>query len=288
MKLGAFLPPWGASATPDDFDRVAVAVERLGYESLWTGDHVVFPRQVDSRYPYNASGRFPFDVEQPLYEPTTLLAYLAARTTTVRLGVSVLVLPLRNPVATAKALAGIDSLAGGRLRLGVGVGWLREEFEALDSDFEARGEVTDEWLAILRHLWTQTAPLAYVGRRYRFPELAFLPRPAHSIPILVGGNSKAAMGRAARLGDGWHGVRLPADAVRERVAWIAGRLREEGRDRSAFEVVLRTAVLPGEAGRSLEQYSAAGVDELIIEVPDADSDERLDVLGRIAEAAVNI
>ena len=285
MRLGAFLPPWGRPATPEDFDQAAASIERLGYDSLWIGDHVVFPRDVASRYPYNPTGEFPFDREQPLYEPLTLLAYLAALTSRVGLGVSVLVLPMRNPVLVAKALADVDALARGRLRLAVGVGWLREEFAALGSDFEARGEVTDEWVAILRHLWTQSAPTAFTGRRYRFAPVALLPRPSRPLPILVGGNSKAAMRRAVRLGDGWHGVRLSPEQVRERVAWLAERLGAEGRDGAHLEVVLRTRVTPSEAGRALQLYASAGVDELIVEVPDAGTEERLDVLARIAEAA---
>ncbi len=175
MRLGAFLPPWGEHATPANFDRLAQEVEELGYHSLWTGDHVVFPRDVASTYPYNATGAFPFDRGQPLFEPITLLAYLAGRTSTVRLGVSVLVVPMRNPVVTAKMLAGIDALARGRLELGVGVGWLREEFDVLAADFAARGEVAEEWIAILRQLWTASQPTGFEGRHYRFSPLALVP-----------------------------------------------------------------------------------------------------------------
>jgi probable F420-dependent oxidoreductase len=280
MRLGAFFPPWGSTATPEDFDRVAEAVESMGYESLWTGDHVVFPVEVASRYPYNATGQFPFDREEPLYEPLTLLSYLAARTSQVRLGTSVLVLPMRNPVMAAKALADIDSLARGRLQVGIGVGWMREEFDALGADFDARGEIADEWVAVLRRLWTEPAS-SFEGRYYRFQRLTLNPRPARPIPVLVGGNSRAAMQRAARLGDGWHGVRLDVDEIRRRVEWLEGRLSQDGRQRLGFRIVLRTSLDWMHAAAALEAYARAGVDELVVEVPEADTRERLQVLARV-------
>jgi probable F420-dependent oxidoreductase len=283
MRLGAFLPPWGDQATPADFDRLARGVEDLGYDSLWTGDHVVFPRDVRSPYPYNATGAFPFDRDQPLFEPITLLAYLAGRTTTVRLGVSVLVLPMRNPLVTAKMLGGIDALARGRLELGIGVGWLREEFQALAADFAMRGEVTEEWIAIVRQLWTASSPSAFEGRHYRFPPLALPPKPDRRIPILIGGNSPTALRRAAHVGDGWHGVRLSPAQVREAVTTLRTGLAEAGRDPAGFRVVLRASVTPGGAARQLESYAAAGVDDLIVEVPDASTDRRLHVLAAVRE-----
>lgn len=280
MRLGAFLPPWGAHATPGDFDRLARSVEEMGYDSLWTGDHVVFPRDVVSRYPYSATGAFPFDRDQPLFEPITLLAYLAGRTSRVRLGVSVLVLPMRNPVTTARALAGVDALARGRLEVGVGVGWLREEFEALGADFAARAETTDEWIAILRRLWTAAEADTFEGRRYRVPPLTLVPRPVRPIPILVGGNSRRALSRAARLGDGWHCVRLSPEQVRAGVERLRDLLIGAGRDPASCRVVLRAAVDASSAG-DLERYAAAGVDELIVEVPDVSTARRLETLAGV-------
>ena|SRR5215472_5466910 len=284
MRLGAFLPPWGDHATPADFDLLARRVEELGYDSLWTGDHVVFPRDVVSPYPYNATGAFPFDRDQPLFEPVTLLAYLAGRTTTIRLGISVLVLPMRNPVITAKMLADIDNLTRGRLELGVGVGWLREEFEALAADFGARGDLMDEWLTILRRLWTASSPTGFDGRHYRFAPLALRPRPDRSIPIVIGGNSRSALRRAARLGDGWHGVRLAPDQVHGAVSRLQADLADADRDLAGFRVVLRTSVNPESAARELESYAAAGVDELIVEVPETSTEQRLRVLAAVREA----
>ena len=284
MKLGAFLPPWGDQATPADFDLLARSVEDLGYDSLWTGDHVVFPRDVVSPYPYNATGAFPFDRDRPLFEPVTLLAYLAGRTTTIRLGISVLVLSMRNPVITAKMLAGIDKLTRGRLELGVGVGWLQEEFEALAADFASRGELTEEWITILRQLWTADSPTGFEGRHYRFAPLALLPRPDRPIPIVIGGNSRSALRRAARVGDGWHGVRLAPEQVHGAVRRLQTDLADANRDPAGFRVVLRTSVKPEDAARELESYATAGVDELIVEVPEASTERRLGVLAMVREA----
>ena len=284
MRLGAFLPPWGDPATPADFDLMAHGVEDLGYDSLWTGDHVVFPRDVVSPYPYNATGAFPFDLDQPLFEPVTLLAYLAGRTTTVRLGMSVLVLPMRNPVVTAKMLAGIDNLTRGRLELGVGVGWLREEFEALAADFASRGELTEEWITILRQLWTAGSPTGFEGRHYRFAPLVLLPRPDRPIPIVIGGNSRSALRRAAQFGDGWHGVRLAPEQVHGAVGRLQADLADANRNPAGFRVVLRTSVTPEDAARELESYAAAGVDELIVEVPETSTERRLHVLASVREA----
>ena len=284
MRLGAFLPPWGEHATPADFEQLAQSVEDLGYDSLWTGDHVVLPRDVVSPYPYNATGAFPFDRDQPVFEPVTLLAYLAGRTTRVRLGISVLVLPMRNPVITAKMLADIDNLTRGRLELGVGVGWLREEFEALAADFAARGKLAEEWITILRQLWTAGSPTGFEGQHYRFAPLALLPRPGRPIPIVIGGNSRSALRRAARFGDGWHGVRLAPEQVREAVRRLHADVADANRDPAGFRVVLRTSVNPEDAGRELESYAAAGVDELIVEVPETSTERRLRVLASVRDA----
>ncbi len=281
MRVGVFLPPWGAAATPDDFDRTAAAVEELGYDSLWVGDHVVFPLGVRSLYPYDESGRSPFDPRAPLYEPITLLGYLAARTSRVRLGTSVLVLPIRHPVLTAKMVAVVAALARNRLVIGVGAGWMREEFEALGGDFTSRGAVTDEWIAVFRHLFEGGSEDRFAGRHVRFGPLGFVPRPDPSPPILVGGNSWAALRRAARTGDGWHPLRRPPEWVAERASELHASLEREGRDPSSFSIVYRGA-LGNDATATLAAYRDAGVDEFVIEVPDADTDARIEVIASVS------
>ena len=274
MRLGAFLPPWGPTAIPAEIDELAAAIEDFGYDSLWVGDHIVFPRRVESPYPYNPERRSPFDPDQPLYEPATLLAYLAARTRRVRLGTSVLVLPQREPLLAAKQAAAVDALSRGRLVLGVGAGWMSEEFEALGTPFAERGARLDEWIAILRHAWT--APdRPFQGRFRSLPALAMVP--ARAIPVLIGGQSRPALRRAARLGDGWSGIRLaPAD-----VAQAAAELRRLDAP-EGFEIVVRG---PLGSPRELTGYREAGVTEYVVEVPDVSTGRRIGRLGEIARAA---
>ncbi|MCA1841655.1 MAG: TIGR03619 family F420-dependent LLM class oxidoreductase, partial [Actinobacteria bacterium] len=248
MKLSAFLPPWGPEARPDDFDRVASAVDASGFDCLWIGDHVAFPRSVASSYPYNDPKASPFDPDAPHFEPFGLLGYLAARTQRVRLGVSVLVLPMRNPVESAKVLAGVDLLSRGRLVVGVGAGWMEEEFRVLGSDFATRGPRTDECISILRGLWTGESE-ALAGQHYFFEPLGFAPRPG-PIPILVGGNTPAAMRRAARLGDGWHALRLPPGELAEGADRVRGLRCQAKGGADGFLVVTRDSLIDPAVARA--------------------------------------
>jgi probable F420-dependent oxidoreductase len=276
LKLGAFLPPWGPTATPDEIDETVLAIEAAGYASLWVGDHVVFPRRVESPYPYNVDRRSPFDPDQPLYEPATLLAYVAARTSRVRLGISVLVLPQREPLLAAKQLAVVDALSRGRLVVGVGAGWMREEFEALGMPFDDRGARTDEWISILRHAWMRPHE-PFRGRFRSFDPVGMLP--SRPIPILIGGQSPPALRRAARLGEGWNGVRLSPDEVRAAVS----RLRGLGAGPS-FEIVVRG---PMDDPRRLSDYAGAGVDEFVVEVPNVTTAQRVGRFQAVAAAAAS-
>lgn len=273
IRLGAFIPPWGPAATPDDFDRAAAGIEALGYEAIWIGDHAIFPRGVESTYPYNASGKSPFDPDQPLFEPLTLLGYLAARTARVSLGLSVLVLPMRHPVLVAKMVANVQALSRGRVILGVGAGWMKEEFDLLGAAYATRGAGTDEHIRRLRTLWKGDEP-----------GVGFEPRPRPLPPILIGGSTGPALRRAARLGDGWNAIRMSPDEIAATVARLHLMLREQGRDPSEFSIVLR-APLPVEgAAEKLDQYARAGVTEFTVEVPEASTEARLEHLARIGSA----
>jgi probable F420-dependent oxidoreductase len=287
MRIGVFAPPWGPTASPADLAAIAEAAERLGYPSLWVGDHVVFPRRVTSTYPYNESGNSPFDPDGPLLDSLTLLAWLAGKTTDIDLGVSVLVLPMRNPVEIAKLLADVAALSNDRLAVGVGAGWMREEFDTLGADFDHRGRITDEWIAIMRHLWEGRRD-AFAGTFYRFDPVGFEPRPGR-LPIIVGGNSAPAMRRAAR-NDGWHALRMAPEDLAPRVLEVRAMVAAEGRDPDRFDIVHRGPLLtdplrPPEAGadvqlretvaRRLDAYRRSGVTELIVEWPEATTAERL-------------
>jgi probable F420-dependent oxidoreductase len=206
MRYGFYLPTRGRTASPDALETLVTRAEGLGFSSVVIADHIVFPVTITSKYPYTVSGAFPGQGDA--LEQLSLMAFVAGTSRTLRLISSVMILPYRNPVTTAKMLATIDVLSRGRVTVGVGVGWLREEFEALGApDFDRRGAVSDEYLRIFKALWTQD-PASYHGEFYRFDSVRCLPHPVQKPhpPIWVGGHSKAALRRVARLGDGWHPV----------------------------------------------------------------------------------
>jgi probable F420-dependent oxidoreductase len=229
VKLGVQLPNIGLLEGRDAFVRTARAAEELGYDSVWTGDHVVFPVESASPYPYHRGGTYSPD---PLiaYDALIALAVVAGCTERVELGTGVLVLPQRNPLLTAKQLASLDALSNGRVILGAGAGWLAEEFVALDApDFAQRGAVLEEWVAILQSCWTDDEP-RFEGNHYRFDPIHFQPRPARSIPILIGGNSRAALRRAGRIGDGWFGTAVTLEEAASSIGAVRESAELAGRD----------------------------------------------------------
>ncbi len=247
MNFGFSLPGRGPLAKPDLILRLAQKAAQLDYASLFVTDHVVLPVRSKSRYPYHPSGEFPGGADQDYLEPLTLMTYLAASTRKIRLGTSVLVVPYRNPVVTAKMLATLDVLSGGRVILGAGVGWLEEEFVALGAPpFAERGKVTDEYLRVMRECWTKDR-VQFHGTYYRASDVIFRPKPVQkpAIPIWIGGHTDGALRRAGELGDGWHpiGLRPPAllhppeyaEKVKQIHAWAA----RAGRDPREITLTFR-------------------------------------------------
>ncbi len=275
IRLGAKLPHTAELAMRRGPARMAAELEAAGFDSLWVSDHVVFPHHTTSRYPFAADGLVTWPLDDAYLEPLVVLGAVAAATTRIAIGTSVVIAPMRNPVLLAKQVATIDAMSGGRLTLGVGAGWLREEFEALDADFGARGEVLDEWISIAQACWTGSAG-PFDGKHYRLPGPIYCrPAPEGGIPILIGGMSRHALRRAATV-DGWLG-QYPLETMSERdVAAAAGVMRHEGeqaglsRERlDALRVVVR---LTGAAGRlnavasRLGRLAAAGATEVIVDV----------------------
>ena len=205
-EYGFPLPTNGPLATSDNLVAIARHGEELGFGVARIGDHVVIPRHIATRHPGSPKPGFPGAESGEWLDSLTVLTFLAGQTSSIKLVASVIVLPLRPPVLTAKILATLDVLSGGRLIVGCGVGWMREEFEALDAPpFDERGAVSDEYILAFKELWTSDNP-AFDGKYCRFGDIAFLPKPVQRPhpPIWVGGNSPAAMRRAARLGDAWY------------------------------------------------------------------------------------
>lgn len=260
---------------------VAMAAERLGFDGVWIPDHAVAMTATDSAYPYSATGKPSFQPDTPFADPFTMLGHLAAVTERVRLGIGVFVLPLRHPLLAARAAMSVQELSGGRLVLGVGVGWLAAEFAALDAAFANRGARMEEQLAIMRAAW-RGEPMRHDGRWYRFAELTIAPPVSTPIPVLIGGASAPALDRAVRLGDGWYAPPGPLEQTAASVRDVGDRLARHGRDRASFQIVVRAPeATPTEAIPILEDL---GVDETVVNLPRdvAHPDEIVDWLERLA------
>jgi probable F420-dependent oxidoreductase len=307
MRYGFYLPTRGRSAEPDALETLVRRGEALGFHSTVIADHIVFPATIASKYPYTVSGAFPGGGDA--LEQLTLMAFVAAKTTRLRLITSVMILPYRNPVLTAKMLATVDVLSRGRLTVGVGVGWLREEFEALDApDFDRRGAVSDEYLQIFKTLWTRN-PASFAGEFYRFEDLRCLPQPVQKPhpPIWIGGHSTPALRRVARHGDGWHpvganpAVPLRPAELRVSLDQLFRMTEAEGRDPSALTISFKAPVydvsattLTGTERRpfsgSAQQvaddvgaYEKLGVSELVFDFRSEHLAETLDRMERFAQ-----
>ncbi len=310
MHFGFALPSRGALARPDTLVKLAERADALRYSSAFVTDHVVIPTAYSSTYPYSPTGKAGSDWNEGYLEPLALLSFLAGATSRVRLGTSVLVVPYRNPVVTAKMLATLDVMSGGRVILGAGVGWLREEFEALHSPpFDERGKVTDEYLRLMRDCWTRE-PVAFDGTYYRMGPVSALPKPAQKggIPIWTGGHTDVALKRAGELADGWHpiGHRAPASLYpaeyAEKVAVIHDWARKAGRNpktitlsfRVPLELRPKRAKAPGgdripfrgtaaEVIQDIREYEALGVTHVVFDLTPQDLRGQLAMMERFAE-----
>ncbi|HEY4276827.1 MAG TPA: TIGR03619 family F420-dependent LLM class oxidoreductase [Conexibacter sp.] len=267
---------------------MARTLEEAGYDSLWVSDHIVLPETIRSRYPFSEDGIATWPTDSPYFDALIALALAAAATERVRLGTAVLVLPLRNPVQFAKQAASIDVASNGRLELAVGAGWLEEEFDALGVPFKQRGTRMVEWLAIARDCWSGRTR-GHSSVRYELAaDTLCLPTPAHQIPVMIGGHSPLAIGRAGTVGDGWlaqHDAHsLDPDEIERAIATMQEAAREAGGDGSVKpRVVLRIVGSMGKAAevaKGLPALARAGVDEVIVDVPvELDGAKRdLDVL----------
>ena len=266
MKFGLMFTNTGMGSTGAGALDLATRAERLGFESLWTVEHVVVPSGYQSAYPYHSSGKMAGGAEEfDLPDPLMWLAFVASATSTIRLATGVLIVPQRNPLILAKEVATLDVLSGGRVTLGVGVGWLEEEFNALGVPFADRGRRLDDYVEAMRTLWA--GGKATLHNTYTsFDECISLPRPANgTVPIVVGGHSKAAAKRAARLGDGF----FPGNGTPEELTDVYALFREEcaalGRDPSAVELTAGTGARSfDELAARVEQLESLGVSRAVL------------------------
>ena len=258
MKFGLRYANTGRNVWPDKAVAIAQAAEQAGFESIWTVDHVVVPQDYKSAYPYSTSGRMGDGREDLQFpDPLIYMAYIASVTKTIRLATGILIIPQRNPVVTAKQIATLDALSGGRVDLGIGVGWLEEEFNAIGVPFADRGKRTDECIEAMRALWSQDVA-EYHGELVDFDPIYCRPQPVNgTVPIIVGGHSKAAARRAGRFGDGFFPAR---GASIELFDMVRASAREFGRDPDAIELI---ASVP-EKLEDIPELAKIGVSRILI------------------------
>ena len=288
MKVGVIIPNFSTPADPATIVEIAQAAEQLGFDSVWTTDHIMMPRGYDEPYGH-------------IYEALISLAYLAGVTSKIELGTSVIVLPMRNPVLIAKEAASLDALSGGRLIFGIGAGWLKREFEFLGARFDDRGARFEEYLRAIREYWTSPEP-SFEGQYVQFSDVNVSPRPSRvgGPPIWIGGSSRPALRRSATLADGWHPVGAPVDVFGDGMArirelaggrTITGSLRTRvavGRvlpeSKNAQGMVMATlSGEPEQVVAGIKAYEAAGLDHLVAQFGDNTRDSILADMRRFAE-----
>lgn len=259
MQVGIHLPHAGEQATPALIRRLAIRAEALGLSDVWVSEHIIVPRRLFPRSPL-------------FYDPVLTLTWVAAVTQTIRLGTSVLVLPMRHPLPLAKELSTLHNFSEGRLILGAGVGWLEPEFAALGVPFRERGRRMDEGIDMMRAVWSQD-PVTFHGRHIaaEMEEMTMMPQPVSPIPLWIGGSSPAALARTTRIADGWHGSRYTP----EEAAPIIQRLRAE-RPEPGFAISMRVqwdGRDEGELRARLDAYAAVGVGHVMVAPEDRDVDD---------------
>ncbi|MFE7569900.1 LLM class F420-dependent oxidoreductase [Streptomyces sp. NPDC057539] len=262
MRVGLHALGIGGGARPEVIRAVATAAETHGFARLWCGEHVVLVDAPASRYPYSADGRIAVPADTDWLDPLLALTFAAAVTSRIELATGVILLPEHNPVVVAKQAATLDMLSAGRFSLGVGVGWSAEEFAALGVPFARRGRRTEEYLAVMRTLWAED-PASYTGEFARFDAIRVNPKPLRGgrLPVVVGGNSDAALRRAAMFADGWYGFDIPATDVPARIAVLAAECARRGR---AFDELTVAVALRDGTPDHVPALDTAGVTELVV------------------------
>jgi len=282
MKFGLMFANAGPFAFPEFLTHLAQTAERVGVESLWTVEHVVIPVGYQSTYPYDPSGKIQAPDQVPIPDPLVALAYVAAITTRIRLATGIVILPQRHPLYIAKEVASLDVLSHGRVILGIGVGWLAEEFDALGIPFDERAGRTAEMVRAMRALWKDEAQ-PFEGKYYRWPKVESHPKPVQKpgVPIVVGGHTDLAARRAARYGDGF----FPGVAEDDKLKHLLGMMRDEckklGRDPSTIEVSAGRANPDADGVKRLEDL---GVSRFMVPPPGYDPDgitQGLEQLGQL-------
>jgi len=264
VRIGLAAIGIGDGARPATLCATAKGADERGFATLWMGEHVVLFDRQRSKYPYSEGGEFALPATVDWLDPFVALSFAAAVTRTIRLATGICLVPEHNPLFLAKQIASLDRMSGGRFTLGVGVGWMAEEFAALGVPFARRARRTREYITVMRRLWSEDAT-SFDGEFVHLDAVRSFPKPVQGgrLPVIMGGESRAALARAAEYGDGWYGFNLsPAEAA-EKIEELRRLLAERGRDPAAFEIVVAPFAKPVTPA-DRERYHAIGVDELVI------------------------
>jgi probable F420-dependent oxidoreductase len=282
MDFGIIFANVGPAVEPDYAAALGRLAEENGFESIWTVEHVVVPAGYESEYPYSPNGRMPGPEESPIPDPLVWLTHVGAHTTRIKLATGVLILPQRNPVVLAKEVATLDVLSKGRVILGVGVGWLREEFDAIGVPFDERGPRTDEAIEALRALWSQPEP-TFHGKFVDFDRAKSYPKPVQdSVPIVIGGHTKPAARRAGRLGDGFFPARSSPEELTSLLEEMGRAAKDAGRDPDAIEITAGGAMDVDGA----KAYADLGVSRLVVPPLGFDLETLEQQLGNFADNVI--
>ncbi len=286
MKIGIFFPLANPSATPAFIRSLGETVEAAGFHSIWAPEHVVLFDEYGSKYPYADDGRIPIGGEIGMLEPFGTLSFLAAVTSRIRLGTGICLVPQRNPVYTAKEVANLDWLSGGRVDFGIGVGWLAEEFKAVSVDFDRRGARCDAYIDVMKTLWCDELS-EYKGEFYELPACHQYPKPVQTPhpPLYFGGESDAALRRVARVGQGWYGFNLEPDEFASRLQRLDEFLAQNDRKRDEIDVSPSPYLKECDLDK-VKRYRDAGADQVILFAAAFDEDGMRSAIEKLAESIV--
>ncbi len=288
MQIGFFAIGAGLSAEPDIIKLIATTAEACGYHSLWAPEHIVLLEQYSSSYPYTQNGRMPFEtLKVDILDPFLALTFAAAVTSKIRLGTGICLVPERQPLTTAKEVATLDKLSGGRFDFGVGIGWLKEEFEALQVPWAKRAERTRDYLAAMKKLWSEEES-QHQGEFVRFGAVRSFPKPVQRPypPIIFGGESEPALRRVGEVGDGWWGVNVTPDSAKSHIATIKRFAEAAGRDASKLSFAVTTSIGQKVSTDEVKRFADVGVHQVIVGAFGASADEYKRLIESNAESLI--
>lgn len=278
MHVGVIIPNAGTKATPGNIVSVARWAEELGFHSVWVTDHVALPEKVDSWYPYRTHGRWDYPSDTNWLDPLLSLQWAAAVAPSLQVGTSIIVVPLRNPLLLAKQISTLDYLTGGRVIIGAGAGWMKEEFDLIGQSYENRGKRLLEMLTLMRHCWSGEE-VHFEGQFYNVSGFRMYPTPVKKdIPVIWGGHSDAAIRRCARTGDGWHPTQITVEALAEGIEKLRQYCAEFGRDPKTVPIVARPGNIYAVDHETHARHLELGVTHLVADTPIKQEDPDLKLL----------